>query len=530
MRRILVAPSALVLALGAAAPAARAERLPQELPPAASTRAAGPAALPGAAAPEGRWLLGVRGAQGAALARRAGARAVVPGAVAVPTRDARALADRLRHRGLLTWSQPDRALRRQSSFDGRTGDYARAVVVPPDLAVPAPGPSIAVVDDRVDDATPDVGPSVRHLNERPLAGAHGTEVASVAAGLANGSGVTGIFPGAPLLSWATDLSCADVARGIEAARAAGARVINLSLGGPGECLPVTIAVQRAFAGGAVVVAASGNEFAAGNPVIYPAASPHVLSVAAVDQQGRPTEFSTANAAVDLAAPGVAIPVATPLALDDDGARDGVGLADGTSFSAPMVSGAVAWLRAVRPGLGAGQYADLARAGAVDVAKAGYDVDTGYGVVNLPRSLAAPTPRADPREPNDGITYVNGVVLGRTATPVYTGARGRRFVATIDVVEDPVDVYRIRIPARRAVAVRVRQRSGDSDLGVFSSSARTINGRALAISRRRGSATDSLRVRNPGRRTVTRYVAIVPGRRTASLNETYELELARARLR
>jgi hypothetical protein len=450
--------------------------------------------------------------------------------VEVPAARARAVAAELRRRGLLTWSQADVRLARQASFDGQTGSYARAQVVPPDLPVPAPGPPIAVIDDRIDAATADVGPSTRFLNDGALAGAHGTEVASVAAGLANGSGVTGIFPGAPLLSYGTDLSCADVARGIEAARAAGARVVNLSLGGPGECLALTIAVQRAFAADAVVVAAAGNEFAEGNPVIFPAASPHVLSVAALDQDGRPSEFSTANAAVDVAAPGVAIPVATPLAFDRDGLRDGIGLADGTSFSAPIVSGLVAWLQAARPGLAAGQYADLARAGAVDLGAPGYDADTGFGRVNLPGSLAAGVPRNDPFEPNDGITYVNGVVLGRTAKAVYTGTRTRRLRASIDRVEDPVDVYRIRIPARRAVAVRSRQRRGDSDLGVFSSSARTIDGAALAVSQRTGTGTESIRMRNASRHAVTRYVAVIPSPRSRTLDADYDLTVERARFR
>ena len=85
-------------------------------------------------------------------------------------------------------------------------------------------------------------------------------------------------------------------------------------------------MQIAFAKGSLVVAASGNEFAQGNPVIFPAAYPHVLSVASLDPTLKSSGFSSANAAVDVAAPGVDVPVATPAAFDtEDGVVDGVTL-------------------------------------------------------------------------------------------------------------------------------------------------------------------------------------------------------------
>ena len=53
--------------------------------------------------------------------------------------------------------------------------------------------------------------------------------------------------------------------------------------------------------------------------------------------------------MDLSAPGVGILTAVPPALDTDGVQDGYQAMDGTSFSAPMVSAAMAWVRAARPG-------------------------------------------------------------------------------------------------------------------------------------------------------------------------------------
>ena len=81
-------------------------------------------------------------------------------------------------------------------------------------------------------------------------------------------------------------------------------MINLSFGTPSDCATLFGAVQVAFAKGSLVVAAAGNEFAQGNPVIFPAAYPHVLSVASLDPTLTSSGFSSANAAVDIAAPGV----------------------------------------------------------------------------------------------------------------------------------------------------------------------------------------------------------------------------------
>ena len=62
---------------------------------------------------------------------------------------------------------------------------------------------------------------------------------------------------------------------------------------------------------------------------------HVVSVGALNPDDTSAEFSTANRNVDLAAPGVQVPAATPLGLDtSDGLQDGYELVDGTSFAAP----------------------------------------------------------------------------------------------------------------------------------------------------------------------------------------------------
>ena len=92
---------------------------------------------------------------------------------------------------------------------------------------------------------------------------------------------------------------------------AGPSVMNMSFGGTEASRADYEANIATFAEGSLLVAAAGNEYEDGNPTNYPGAYPHVLTVAATDQTGAPASFSSAGPQVDIAAPGVAIPVQDP---------------------------------------------------------------------------------------------------------------------------------------------------------------------------------------------------------------------------
>ena len=81
------------------------------------------------------------------------------------------------------------------------------------------------------------------------------------------------------------------------------------------------------------------------------------------------------------------------------------MADGTSFAAPIVSAAAAWVWTLRPTLSASQLAAAAREGARDIGPLGFDNATGCGHREHPGSLAAAAPPPDPGEPNDDIPEV-----------------------------------------------------------------------------------------------------------------------------
>jgi subtilisin family serine protease len=225
-----------------------------------------------------------------------------------------------------------------------------------------------------------------NVTPAPADTAHGTRVASLIAANLDGIGMAGVAPAATILPVAAldpagvgDSST--VARAIIAAADAGARVINLSLGGPDPDPVLDRACSYAYAKGAVLVAAAGNSYQFGNEVQYPAASPHVVAVAAVDATGTPASFSNTGRHIALAAPGQDVWAAVPGAIFDQ--------QSGTSFAAPHVAGALALVMAANPTLSTPQVVAVTELTAQDDASGnGRDDQLGYGIVRADRAVAA----------------------------------------------------------------------------------------------------------------------------------------------
>ncbi len=120
-------------------------------------------------------------------------------------------------------------------------------------------------------------------------------------------------------------------------------MIDLSGGFPdaADCPPLYDVVTGASGTAHLVVAAAGNDGEARDN--FPAAFPHVISVAASTADDRVSGFSTSSLGIDLAAPAESIPAAVPVARDPTGYLT----ADGTSLAAPLVSAAAAWAWTVR---------------------------------------------------------------------------------------------------------------------------------------------------------------------------------------
>jgi Subtilase family len=340
---------------------------------------------------------------------------------------------------------------------------------------PGPGVPITLVDSGVDPTHPEFAgrPNTSFLNDQTVTGPgaefHGTAVASIAAAPANGLGIVGVYPQAVLQSWDTspvsDVVAAIAIEGISTAAQHCPGVINLSFGGSDPNPPLEEAILGAVHNGCLVVATAGNDGLKGNLQTYPASYPHVLTVGATDENDAVAPFSSLSPFVDLAAPGVDIVAAVPLSRDPSGYVSGL---MGTSFAAPMVSAAAAWVWTARPSLDSGQVAELLRRTARDIGPPGRDSGSGFGVVNIPAALAGPAPPKDPSEPNDDINQVKPGDLFAAGEPALTTATkpSNRIAASLDSSEDPRDVYRIWVPAHRVVRAQIVSGGGDAAVRIW----------------------------------------------------------------
>jgi len=190
-----------------------------------------------------------------------------------------------------------------------------------------------------------------------------------------------------------------MAEGLKYAADNGAKVINLSIGGPDSEI-VRDAVSYAVDKGAFVAIAAGNEFEEGNPTEFPAAfAPSIdgaMSVAAVGRSLRRAFYSNTGTHIEIAAPG---------GDDRDGGIDGMvwqttlsffdsdpatiifprfdryveSPYEGTSMASPHVAGVAALLMSQGVKNPAAVEA-LIRATARDLGSPGRDNEFGYGLI------------------------------------------------------------------------------------------------------------------------------------------------------
>lgn len=230
---------------------------------------------------------------------------------------------------------------------------------------------VAVVDGPVNDSHPVfAGANLARLEgvwpqesrESPKA-AHGTHVASIIFGQHDGP-ISGVAPGCRGLSVPAfsdqrpKTSQLDVARGIELAVEAGAKVINVSAGQlspSGEAEDVLArAVRFCQERNVLVVAAAGNDGCFCMHV--PAALPSVIAVGALDDADQPLAMSNWGSAYrhqGIMAPGENILGAIP--------GGGTARKSGTSLATPIVAGVAALLLSLQ--IRAGQDPDPLGVGA-----------------------------------------------------------------------------------------------------------------------------------------------------------------------
>jgi type VII secretion-associated serine protease mycosin len=302
------------------------------------------------------------------------------------------------------------------------------------------GVKVAVIDTGVDGSVPDLagavgaGTDVSEVGspdgQKPLgdgdAANHGTWVASLLAGrgTGDGNGVVGAAPQATVLPVSVALGKAmgpvgsdeQIAQAVRWAVDNGASVINMSLTRNTLDWPTSWddAFQYAFSHDVVIVAAAGNRGSGTSEVGAPATIPGVLTVAGVDRQGK--------ASFDASSQGITIGVSAP-SEQLVGANPGGGYVqwEGTSGATPLVSGAVALVRAAHPELKAADVIQRIIATARPVGGSVPSPIYGYGLLDATAAVTASVPQATANPMGDLTEWIRVHRRAEaTATPAPTG--------------------------------------------------------------------------------------------------------------
>ena len=286
------------------------------------------------------------------------------------------------------------------------------------------GVKVGVLDSGIDTAHPDlqvvggfnaISQTTTDYNDTlSVCNGHGTHIAGTIAAKANGVGVVGVAPSAQLYAIKVfeNIGGACLARtssqivGLNWAVTQGIRLVNVSIGALGESFTYELAMQAAANQGTYVIAAAGNS---GGVMLYPGFSAQAIGVGALDGANNRASFSSTGPELDFSAPGVGITSTMP----------GGGYADksGTSMATPHVVGVSALILSAYPSLTFAQLYQKLRDGALDLESAGFDNNTGYGLVRAANSISGTPPPPPPLVLAVSPTSRNVAVVQGASAPV-----------------------------------------------------------------------------------------------------------------
>ncbi|MHA1941444.1 MAG: S8 family serine peptidase [Candidatus Hodarchaeales archaeon] len=171
-------------------------------------------------------------------------------------------------------------------------------------------------------------------------------------------------------------------RAIDYAIDNGAHIINLSLqanGIPPE--EVYNAIKRAYDANISIVGVTGNSE---NFVTFPGNYSEVIAVSATDNLRNIAEFSAYGFQNEICAPGQEVYSIT-------GYKTTIVTGNGTSFAAPLVSGAIALMLSLNSSLTVAEIREILHTTCIDLGTEGKDPFYGYGLLNIPAALSKVSP-------------------------------------------------------------------------------------------------------------------------------------------
>jgi len=255
--------------------------------------------------------------------------------------------------------------------------------------------------------TPD--PSPKFTSNWTEAGvSHGTMIAGIIAARGNNSeGIAGVTWRAKIMPLRVlndkgEGKISDVIRAIDYASNNGADIINLSFVNFNYSEAVQEAIRRAHSAGVMIVAAAGNEQAAGEGYninktpIYPAcydgqlSENMVIGVVATDALDQKANFSSyGSRCVDIAAPGISFfSTVTPGSNISDPNKYYDGFWSGTSMATPLISAALALIAQANPELSRREIVNILFASTDNISRLNpnYLGQLGNGRLNLNKAV------------------------------------------------------------------------------------------------------------------------------------------------
>jgi len=251
------------------------------------------------------------------------------------------------------------------------------------------GVKVGVIDTGVDFGHPDL----RHSLERGINllhrfalpqddNGHGTHISGTIAAANELQGIIGVAPRSTIypvkaFDYNGTAFVSDIILGIEWCVRNRMNIVNMSFGMQTKSKALLDAVNNAYRSGVLIVASSGNDGQIGH-IDYPARYKNTIAVGATNELNRIAKFTNRSSFIDIYAPGERIVSAWPRGKHRE--------MSGTSMATSHVTGAIALLLALKPGLSPAQIKAIIKSSAKPLRNSKAPQSTGE--LNVMRMIKA----------------------------------------------------------------------------------------------------------------------------------------------